>query len=62
MADVMAGGRLVAILTAHRASGLSYGAIAMRLFADHRIETTGPTLSRWAKELEIDTDTKEAVG
>ncbi|HEX7277245.1 MAG TPA: hypothetical protein VF244_07705 [Acidimicrobiales bacterium] len=58
LADHMLGGRLVQILATHRDAGLSYEAIAQRLYADHGIKTTGQTLRRWAKELELD---KEAV-
>jgi intein-encoded DNA endonuclease-like protein len=51
-ADALADGRLDAILAGLRADGLSYASIASRLYADHGIEVSAPTVGAWLKGLE----------
>ena len=57
MADRLAGGQLEAILRGHMRAGLSLAATGKRLYADHGIEVSVTTLSKWVADL---TDT-EAV-
>ena len=52
MADRMADGRLVAIITDLRSAGLSCERIARRLYAEHGIEVTGQTLRRWLRQID----------
>jgi hypothetical protein len=52
MADQLAGGRLADDLARHKAAGLSYSAIASRLYADHGIEVTPPTVGSWLRSIE----------
>lgn len=59
MADRMSDGRLERLLREHRQAGMSWEAIASRLFADHGIEVTPQTLRMWGRE--IDTDQPEAA-
>lgn len=47
MADRLTDGHLDTILTGYRAGGLSLSATNSRLYADHGIEVSLPTLARW---------------
>lgn len=51
-ADRSCGGKLASILAALRADGLSYAGIAARLFADHGIEVSAPTVGAWLRSIE----------
>ena len=54
MADRLAGGKLTAALARLRGKdGLSFAAIAARLYADHGIEVTAPTVRSWCLSLDI---------
>jgi hypothetical protein len=52
MADRLAGGNLDAVLAELRSEGLSYEAIAGRLFASYGIEASAPTVGAWLRALE----------
>jgi len=52
MADRLAQGTLAEQMLALRAAGLSYHQISRRLFADHGIEVTAPTVTIWLAQLE----------
>jgi hypothetical protein len=52
MADQLAAGKLERDLKRHKAAGLSYSAIASRLYADHGIEVTPPTVGAWLRSIE----------
>ena len=47
MADVLAGGRLAAIITEHRDAGRSLNDISRQLHADYGIEVSGQTIANW---------------
>lgn len=51
MADRLARGKLLEDIARHREAGLSFDAIASRLFADYHIEVTGNTVANWEKLL-----------
>lgn len=51
MADRLAGGSLPAKIRALRDDGLSWEAVAGRLYADHGIEVTAQTLRTWGRDL-----------
>jgi DNA-binding transcriptional MerR regulator len=58
MTDRLAGGNLEERIRTLRNEGLSFDAIAARLYAEHQIEVTGTTIRSWAKQLGIEPATK----
>lgn len=52
-ADLAVGGRLEALLGAYRSEGLSYAGIASRLFADHDVIVSAPTVGAWLRACDI---------
>lgn len=52
-ADLAVGGELEAILSKARAEGLSYAGIAARLFADHDVIVSAPTVGAWLRACDI---------
>lgn len=54
MADRLADGKLAEAIGAMKAEGLSYDAIARRLYADHGIEVGARTLAAWARSLGVE--------
>lgn len=52
MADKLAAGALDSILADLAGQGLSYAGIAARLFADHGIEVSAPTVGAWLRSIE----------
>ncbi len=52
VANRQAGGRLAQKLQTYRRKGYSFNEISRRLYADHRIEVTGQTLSTWVRQIE----------
>ena len=50
--DRILGGRLEKLLRRYRAQGLSYEAIARRLYVDHDVEVTGKTVNRWMTQFD----------
>lgn len=56
MADRLANGELDSILADLSGQGLSLSAIAARLFADHGIEVSPPTVALWIKDLKANAE------
>lgn len=54
MADRLTGGILAETLIRYRSEGLSFDAIAARLWADHGIEVSGSTVRNWAIQNEAE--------
>lgn len=52
-ANLLAGGKLEAIIRDHLAGGLSITETGKRLYADHSIEVSVTTLSKWVTEGEL---------
>jgi hypothetical protein len=48
MADHLAGGRLLEVLTEKAEAGLPWEVVSKQLFVDFHIDVTGQTLRRWA--------------
>lgn len=53
-ADRSCGGKLAELLASLRGDGLSYAGIAARLFADHGIEVSAPTVGAWLRSIETE--------
>lgn len=57
-ADLAVGGQLETILREARSEGLSYAGIAARLFAEHAVIVSAPTVGAWLRACGIDVEAK----
>ena len=53
MADRVAGGHLAQILTDYSEQGYSLHEMTRRLYAEHDVEVTPPTVGAWLRRLDL---------